>query len=280
MFGVQGMRGVTIPTDPIRRVIGHILKYSERPVPCSIPASQDHYTVDQLLSVQNLERPVLFSSGFSRTGWGCNLWLVAAELTQAFDLLPSFLSWDNLFPNEMIPLEMCRVVIDAILDEMRMSEEGVVPKILKTGHDLSMLKKTRTSRDDAVWLTAIGKWLPGAWADAPISDRAVKSDNAAVDFTPWHKRIQLVLPCCPAGTIESIETFGIRVWRRRIFASFLSYLRTTYGVCWSQTASLSALQAQSKGRIGPSAKRRKVLGDTGTQNTEGGTVFTRVMHVT
>ena len=270
MFGLKGIKEISIPHDPIRRSIGHIIKYSEKPRPCSIPPQTEHFTVDQLLSVHHLDRPVLFSSGFSRTGWGMRP-LVEQELTQAFDL-PSFLAWDDRFPRSMLPLELFRVVIEAVLDELRLAEEGFEPKILKTNHGINKLEAFALRGDDSVWLPAIGKWLPGSWADAPIADKAVKSDNAAVDFSPWHNRIKLVLPC-PAGTLESMEAFGIRWWRRRICASFVSHLRARYGDHWSQTA---ALMARREGKSVSSGKRRKVLTGYCRQNTEGGVRIVRI----
>lgn len=91
MYGTRGFGPVNKPVDPIRRFIGHVLKYSERPVPSSIPVQEDHYTVDHRLSLNKLDEPVVFLSGFSPTGWGKRP-LVAVELAQAFDL-PSYLCW-------------------------------------------------------------------------------------------------------------------------------------------------------------------------------------------
>ena len=266
MFGLKGIREVSIPNDPIRRSIGHLIKYSEKPLPCSIPPQAAHFTVDQLLSVHHLDRPVLFSSGFSRTGWGMRT-LVEQELTQAFDL-PSFVAWDKSFPKAMLPLELFRVVMEAALDELRLAEEGVEPKIPKTNHERNKLDAFVLRTDDAVWLPAIGKWLPGSWADAPISDKAVKSDNAAVDFRPWHQRIKLVLPC-PAGTLESMEVFGIQLWRRRIRASFVSYLRCRYGDQWTQAGDWTSKTVQIEGKSESSAKRQKVLSGYRRQNMGG-----------
>ena len=237
MFGLKGMREISIPNDPIRRSIGHLIKYSEIPSPCSIPPQIEHFTVDQLLSVHKLDRPVLFSSGFSRTGWGMRP-LVEQELSQAFDL-PSFLSWDDRFPREILLLAVFRVVMEAALNELRLAEGVMKTKNPTTSHDMNTLASFELRGDNSVWLADIGKWLPGSWADATISDKAVKSDKAAVDFSPWHNRINLVLPY-PAGTLESIETFGIRMWRRRICASFVSYLLARYGDNWSKSAALTA----------------------------------------
>ena len=102
MFGFVGLPQIVVPADPIRRAIGHIVKYSERPVPCQVPFVGDHYTVADLLSVHKLDIPVVFSSGFSRTGWGYRT-LVDSEIGQAYDL-PSFVSWEARFVKDILPL--------------------------------------------------------------------------------------------------------------------------------------------------------------------------------
>ena len=43
-----------VDDDPIQRSIGHIIKYSERPTPCSVPFDQAHYTVSDRLSPHQL----------------------------------------------------------------------------------------------------------------------------------------------------------------------------------------------------------------------------------
>ena len=42
MFGIMGLTELAVPDDPIRRSIGHIIKYSERPSPCTVPLEERH----------------------------------------------------------------------------------------------------------------------------------------------------------------------------------------------------------------------------------------------
>ena len=119
---------------------------------------------------------------------------------------------------------------------------------------------------DRAWLANLGAWLPGSWTDIVIADKAVKSDNAVVDFYPWNQRIMLVLPCAPS-VIVNVEQFAVQVWRRKVARSFLRYLTLRYGSRWLQRL-----------RAGPTAppstvskKRKRVLTPLGaSENTEGG----------
>ena len=99
MFGFVGMEAVNIPDDPIRRTIGSVIKYGERPTPCLLPFGQRHYTVDDHLSLHQMQLPVLFATGFSRTGWGHRP-LIIAELAQAFDL-PTFVTWESVSKSKL-----------------------------------------------------------------------------------------------------------------------------------------------------------------------------------
>ena len=211
---------VNVSVDPIRRFIGHVLKYSERPAPCSIPVQDDHYTVDHRLSLHKLEKAVVFSSGFSRTGWGMRP-LVAVELAQAIDL-PPYLCWSPKFAIEIAPLHMFRVTIEAAMGTLEPGD----PRRTQRRNQRQCIRSAEhveVSPMDATRLPEIGKWLQGSWALASIADKAVKSDNAAVDVSPWHNRIRLIF-ACPAKSLTSFELLGVRVWRRTLCKSFGAYL--------------------------------------------------------
>ncbi|KAI2494742.1 hypothetical protein MHU86_19779 [Fragilaria crotonensis] len=114
MFGTIGFEpGIVVADDPIRRSIGHVIKHSERPKPCSLPFTKPHYITTDLLSVHQLHVPVVFPSGFSRTGWGQRP-LIGSELAHAFDL-PAFVAWESIGASNVIPIHMFRVVLDAVL---------------------------------------------------------------------------------------------------------------------------------------------------------------------
>ncbi|KAI2508113.1 hypothetical protein MHU86_6286 [Fragilaria crotonensis] len=268
MFGTRGFGPVHVPLDPIRRFIGHVLKYSERPVPCSVPVQEDHYTVNHRLSLHKVDKSVVFSTGFSRTGWGKRP-LVALELAQAFDL-PSYLGWSNHFATEIAPLHLFRVTAEAALGTLAPRD----PKISQSRHQRPCIRPEEyldVSPADATWIPGINKWLPGAWSLALIADKAVKADNAAVDFSPWHNRIRLIFSC-PVQSLTSLELLGVRVWRRTLCKSFNAYLSREYGKNWNALLSGDVL-SQRQGTGGATMdKRCKISSGYATGNVEGGVV--------
>lgn len=266
IFGSVGMAPIEILKDPIRRTIGHVIKYSERPTPCELPVSGlRHYTIEDRLSLHHLHLPVVFASGFSRTGWGHRR-LVNAELEHAFDL-PSFVSWESLKGAKVVPIHLCRVVMDGALKTLggtvqgrgaaRARKKKFVTPTAEVGPVVSPLPL-----DEPCWLPQMKKWLPGTWTDTSIADKAVKSDNAAVDFHPWNQRIMLILPCT-SSTIVSMEELALRIWRRRLTMSFLQYLLTwRHGASWA----LNVVGATDSGK----RKRVLALSGHGTANKVGG----------
>ena len=114
--------------------------------------------------------------------------------------------------------------------------------------------------------------MPGAWADSDIADKAVKSDNAPVDFKPWNRRIQLVLPCSTI-TIGFFERLATRRWRKNICRSLFSYMLFVYGDQWLRTVSKggpkrhladsSEASVRKRGRLAPELPRLKSTGGGG-----------------
>ncbi len=275
MFGTIGFDPVLdVADDPIRRSIGHVIKYSERPKPCSLPFLESHYTVTDLLSVHKLDLPVVFPSGFSRTGWGQRQ-LLGAELEHAFDL-PAFVAWESINPSKLAPIHMFRVVLDAALARFGpVSLDRGECQRYKRSKLVSVVDDAEGTNTplplDTVWLPGVQHWLPGSWTDIAISNKAVKSDNAAVDFFPWNQRIQLLFPC-PHGAIVAFEEFAMQRWRRSVALSFFRYLITKHGSNWR---ALLDAGATGLGLISePAGKRRRVVftrpGRTAVKNEVGG----------
>ena len=253
-FGSFGLDKIVVPEDPIRRTIGHIVKYSERPSPCILPVREGHYVISDRLSLHRLDLPVVFLSGFSRTGWGKRN-LTHAELEHAFEL-PSFVSWEAVQGWKLLPLQLFRVVLDIVLG-------GLAPAVQERGgprQKLALL--TDLSVDplplDAEWLPGLGRWLPGSWTDTAIANKAVKSDNADIDFYPWNQRIMLVLPKCIMPRIASFENLAMRRWCRALTMSFIRYLVREHGSNWSERLRLRGYyQSKVEQNPGPPFKKLK-----------------------
>jgi hypothetical protein len=231
MFGLKNLPSFQVEKDPISRTIGHIIKYAERPTPCTPDVDPRlHYCLSDRLSEHHLGRPVLLATSFSRTGWGRRK-LIPTELGHAYDL-PPYVHWEGSFRTTLVPLHLLRTLMDHALSSVEDTSVDSTDVMPQDGPCHLMLVNSVTPPDE-VFLASIQKWLPGSWADAPIASKAVKADNARIDFSPWNRRITLVLPCSSLD-IERIEEFAMRIWRRRLVASFRQYLVGRYGPNWQQ----------------------------------------------
>ena len=247
VFGFSDLR-LVISDDPLQRTLAHVIKFSERPTPCPLPVATPHYTTDDRLCLRLFDQPVLFPSGFSWSGWGIRR-LIPAELSQAFDL-PAYLAWDERFASSLVPIQTFRVIGDSVLDCLRPRECGEPPSQKHRSHEVGSAS-TRQG-DPPVWLGRLGRWLPGSWADAEISTKAVKADNADVDYRSWNLRISLVFPSVGPSVIRGFETLGLRRWRQMLSKSFFAYLRRQYGPRW-----LTRLHSVQRKRVSDTIWSRK-----------------------
>ena len=238
---------ITLPPDLVR-TLGHVLKHSIRPRACDADTSLEHYVASDLLSLSYPRRPILYSTHMSRSGWGMRE-LTDLELSSCFEL-PDFVNWDDRFLRDISPIQMFRSVIECIMKRFTSPSMDLV----MTASPTELPPPKRIKQTDSTWLHDIGKWLPGSWTDAPIADKAVKSDDAPVDFTPWHRRVQLVLPCSVV-TINTFERFAARRWRLNVCRSFCLYIKTTYGENWHKLLSKRLIHAEPS--TSSSSKRLK-----------------------
>jgi hypothetical protein len=184
-FGVDTRSNPLVVERDLSRSLGHIMKYSIRPRVCNPIPDEPHYVTTDSLSLSFPRRPVLYPTFMSRTGWGIRP-LSDLELSACFEL-PEYVAWEDRFLRDLIPLQLCRSVIDSVTHATTLDPPRVKSRLNPSVEDMSL-----PSFQDVIWLPSVEKWLPGTWADATISDKAVKSDNAPVDFRPWHRRIQLI----------------------------------------------------------------------------------------
>ena len=272
--GVTEARGTsgTSVTSPriclepdVRRSLGHILKYSIRPKVCDPDTTLEHYGTSDLLSLSSSRRPILYPTYMSRTGWGLRK-LNEDELSLCFEL-PSYLSWEDRFLKCILPLQLFRSVIDFVINQSDVNR--VSTKRVSTIIEDEVVSPPTAI--DACWIPSISKWLPGSWSLAEIASEAVKSDDAPVDFTPWHRRIQLVLPCSD-DNIAVLERFSTRRWRRNVCHSLFRFLRHAYGdSCYD--ASLNGGGSDTSGLFQPLAKRSKSSNASMASLTERGGGF-------
>jgi hypothetical protein len=260
-FGIDDRTAELRVDRDLTRCIGHVLKYSIRPRVCDPVPDVPHYVVSDVLSLAYPRRPVVYSTYMSRTGWGIRE-LTDEELASCFEL-PEYVTWYDRFLRDLIPLQLCRSVIDSVAESAHTDQ----PPQKARHADVSVEEDEHTtyipSYQDVIWLPNIAKWLPGSWADADIADKAVKSDNAPVDFRPWHRRIQLVLPC----TIESLsilERLAARKWRANISRCLFRFMEAVYGKGWFHRGFVLAKRKFADPWTSLSAsKKRGRLGNSG-----------------
>ena len=267
VFGVEMMDGFAVPIDSLRRGISHIMKYSIRPDPCEIPVQEAHYVISDRLSMHRIDQPVVYATGFSRSGWGKRP-LSDGELAQAFDL-PSYISWNPCFPKDIVPIQIFRVVVDAVLISIRPSIQG------RAGARPCTSVSRLTSQSgplpiDAEWLENLQRWLPGSWANVSIADRAVKSDNARIEQFPWNQRISLVLSLATGQSIIGMELLGLKIWQSSLLKSFFRYLRMTYGGDWRQCVMSFIRNFRWQGGESRGSKRKLCELDPGENHKWGG----------
>ena len=217
--------------------------------------------IGQRLSLHRVLQPVVYESGFSRTGWGKRP-LTERELVQAFDL-PSYIDWNEAVPVTLVPIQVfSRVVVDAVLDVLR--RKGDERGCARARIAVSAIRPLPLN---AQWLDKLKVWLPGSWADITIADKAVKSDDAIVEQYPWNQQIMLVLPRASIAAILGFDTFGLSVWYCGPLRSFLAYLAQVYGTGWR----CSTVAATRKGDPqGSRSIKRKRSGARGVKDQDGG----------
>lgn len=123
-------------------------------------------------------------------------------------------------------MQLCRAVIEFFTE----NDDAEPPRRRVKTHRSADVSDDLITQD-VEWMLLINRWLPGAWADANIADKAVKSDDSPVDFRPWHRRIQMVFPC-QTSTLGVLERLVMRRWRSNALKSSFNYLSQTYGTRW------------------------------------------------
>ena len=182
--------------------------------------------------------PVVYNTHFCGSGWGKRA-LEESELALAFEL-PDFVGWESKFLTEIVPLQMLRSVMDAVLGQLTPGalKETQSPVGKRRKLEVAAIDPTTTvlpgvpAAADRHWLPTLNRWLSGSWTDAPIADKAVKANGAVINVITWHNRIQLVLPWCRDRQLRTMERACMRRWRRQVTLSFTAFLSTTYGANW------------------------------------------------
>ena len=133
-FGIDVGSGEISLEKDVLRTIGHVLKYSVRPMACNSDPQCEHYTRSDSLSLSFPRRPVLYPTYMTISGWGLRK-LTEEELSACFEL-PVYLSWSDRYIRDILPLHMFRSVLDSVLDTTS-------PEPPRTKAKLEEIKKVR-----------------------------------------------------------------------------------------------------------------------------------------
>ena len=125
--------------DPTRAV---------RPTPCNLGLEESHYKTSDRLILSQLELPILNPTHFSRTGWGKRV-LEPEELRLAFEL-PEDIAWNPELPQEILPLELFRAVVEVVL-------EVLIPPSSRMIKRAKFIPEESAVCEDRSWLPTLGK---------------------------------------------------------------------------------------------------------------------------
>ena len=217
LFGLVGFPDIEIPPT-VKRNIGHIVDHGERPHPCSASPQGKHYTTDDLVSLSELDLPVVYSTWRSSQGWGSRRFS-GKEVRQLFDL-PRWITHVEPIYATFTPLLLSAATSDAALLHLSslsfesLSLESSESSATTVGEP-SDPRKRQNTQPDAVATGSV------------TASKATKADDALVQMAPWRLRIQLIFPS-PDWALERLERLMMKFYRRRLFRSLLGYL------CWNR----------------------------------------------
>jgi hypothetical protein len=118
--GTFGSRNFHLPLDlpqELQRSLAHVVKFSIRPQACSPVTVSPHHTLDDRLSISWINKPVLYPTYMSSTGWGIRP-LDDSELSACYDL-PIGVEWNPSFVTTIAPLQLFRSIIDFVVDKRK-----------------------------------------------------------------------------------------------------------------------------------------------------------------
>jgi hypothetical protein len=212
----------------VLRCLHHVIKYSERPQPAQSCPEPDMLTEESRVSLNNLDCHIHYRTHMSPTGWGSRP-LVATERRGILDI-PSWVNDASPILELQTPLKAFMAIGRLVLHTIGRSVD--LPSRLSSLSVGSLTPTLAVSMvPEAVYLPALGVWLPGTWATGhALADKATKNDDQQVQLAPWRARIELALSTSLSVTQwTALESFVMICYCKRLFRSLLRYLRHSYG---------------------------------------------------
>ena len=220
----------------LRRSVKDIISYGLPVEPVEPNPSFEHYRPLDLLSIGKLLKPVVYASHRSRTQWGSRP-LSGGEIRAAFNL-PAWLikEMDSVAVDTglfecLLPVSILSFALDSVFPSV---QEGklLLPLVPASNSVIPPVKPSTTS-PAGDYLPALDRFLPATWCDAVyVSVKAVKADDADIEYAMWNLRIQLLWPQCLDRHLTVLRDFALRINFRIQFKSFIRYCVRTHGVDW------------------------------------------------
>jgi len=240
LIGYKGL-STTPATTQLRRKIGDFVEYGLESTACQ--SQPDSLEVGDLLHPLHLDRAVCYKSGRSHTGTITRA-LVPEELGLVYGL-PTWLragGLDHPSTFAIIPVQILDGFLKPVLREAPAERQGRFDARVPT-------RAPDRPRPAAVWFKSIRAALPGSWIDTTlVTDKAAKSDKAAVPKHLWDQRILLIWPHL-TGRLEWLRDKLMHVAMRSIYLEFQAFMVETHGPDWSSRLRLAQEAARHKGGL-------------------------------
>ena len=201
----------------LRRSVKDIISYGLPVEPVEPNPSFNHYRPLDLLSIGNLLKPVVYASHRSRTQWGSRP-LSGGEIGAAFNL-PAWLIKEmdsdlvdvGLFEH-LLPVSILSFALDSVFPSVQEGKLLLSP-VPSTNNSVSEPLAPSNTSPDGDYLPALGRFLPATWCEAvDVSVKAVKADDANVQYAMWNLRIQLLWPNCLDRHLTALRAeFALRI---------------------------------------------------------------------
>ncbi len=135
-----------------------------------------------------------------------------------------FASWSGRYiEGSCLPLKPFQSILKMF---PALESASVVPPLAAPG--------VATKVEDDFWIESLGVTLPGTWVDAGVvTDKAAKSDDAAIHTALWDQRILMVLPGGTRAALVSFRAWGYFLYTKLLTACYKRFMVATHGVGWA-----------------------------------------------
>jgi hypothetical protein len=214
LFGKMNI-DMTPVTTTLRRSISHFLDYSIQPHSSSSKDIPTCYSGDDLLNMDQVQKPVRYQTHFSCTGWG--------KRPLSFDELGVALGLSLRLRGTQLPPTALPHIPIQIMDGVLQGAFNAIRKQVPTDKvTLGKQSAPKAKHQTRTWLPALGEFLSHDWINPDlVTDKAAKSDDAEVPTSLWDQRITLIYPGAEPH-LPLLRCWLLSRLRLRVTRSFLS----------------------------------------------------------